>query len=251
MCYVKFLSPAATDHHSVEQREATTRSEQMASHARPPHCDRRQEEGESQGHSQLTLTPVLTFEWQQDCRSLRVFMHLSRSFSSTSVTLFLWSFSLMSIFLYLSSCPCTVHLTCSPIRVAFTFINATHSQHLCLSVSFSVSFFSPHKTQYIVIYSSQSLSMIYCNMIISHSFSQSLKSQARQRIAYSIITKIYYCISLSDHQSVSTSRCHRDRSSTESGRGYSTTDQWGVCTHVSNKYTADMHSYKGEIILRK
>ena len=40
--------PPAPDHHPVEQRETPTQSQQMASDACPPHCDRRQEEGESQ-----------------------------------------------------------------------------------------------------------------------------------------------------------------------------------------------------------
>lgn len=55
--YVKLPYPAALDHHSVEQREAAARSEQMAPHARPPHRDRRQEEGQEQCHSQLTPKP--------------------------------------------------------------------------------------------------------------------------------------------------------------------------------------------------
>lgn len=49
------LFPAALDHHSLEQREATAQSEQMASHARPPHCDRRKEEGQEQCQSESLL----------------------------------------------------------------------------------------------------------------------------------------------------------------------------------------------------
>lgn len=50
------------DHYSVEQRETATQSEQMASYACPPHCDRWQEEGEGQCHSQLKLKPAVTSE---------------------------------------------------------------------------------------------------------------------------------------------------------------------------------------------
>lgn len=177
---VIFPSPAATDHHSVEQREATTQSEQMASHARPPHCNRRQEEGEGHIRSQPTLTPALTFEWQQD--KLTVAQSLC-----VSVCFFL---ALTSIFLS----PGHVYLKCSPIRAAFAH-----------RIFF---FFLPSQDNM----REGSLVMIYCNIIIPRSNHSP------------DITEISYCISLPDHQSVSTSRCHRDRSSTKSGRGYSTTD---------------------------
>lgn len=133
---------------------------------------------------------------------------------------------------FILSCPCTSDMFTDPCGI---HLHKCHSFPPSLPVCL---FFPPHKTKSIVIHSFQSVSMIYCNIIISHSFLDSLKSQARLHIPYSTITKIYYCISLSDHQSVSTSRCHRDRSSTESGRGYSTTDQWGVCPRVGNKHTA-------------
>lgn len=207
--------PAATDHHSVEQREATTQSEQMASHARPPHCNRRQEEGEGQCQSQLTLTPAVTFEWQQGKLSV------ARSVYESLSVFFYISYFLSPVFLigvYFS-------LSWSCISEMFTD-PATQISNIfaCVSPFHCPPPPSPHKTKSIMIHSSQSLSMIYCNIIISHSFLKSLKSQTRQHIVYSSITKIHYCISPSDHQSVSTSRCHRDRSSTKSGRGYSTTD---------------------------
>lgn len=192
MFCVKFPSPAAADHHSLEQREATTQSKQMASHARPPHRDRRQEEGEVQRHSQLTLRPALTSEWQHDKLSVAQFVYACLSLSRRicySVSLVL----LLDVYFSLSPLPIHVYLTCPLIRVAFTFINVTHSHHF-FSVSLSLSF-SPPRAKSIVIHSSQSLNMIYCNMIISHSFSQSLKAHARQHIAYSTRTKIHYCIS--------------------------------------------------------
>ncbi len=144
----------------------------MASHARPPHCDRRQEEGEDQCHSQLRLKPALTSEWQHDklsvAQSVYVSLFLSLPISGPSP-----SYVCFSVFL-----PIRVYLTCPPIHVVFAFINVTHSQHF-FSVSLSLSVFFCFLTpmaKSIVTHSSQSLNVIYCNTIISHSLGISLST---------------------------------------------------------------------------
>lgn len=166
MCSEKCPSPAALDNHSLEQREAAAQSKQMASHARPPHCDRRQEEGEDQCQSKLTLNSCWCLtDSLTNCHLSSLFMSLSLSLSFT-LSLFLLAPLLdiyFSVFLLIHVC-----LTCLPIRVAFAFINVTGSRYFFLSLS--CLFLTP-RAKSIVIHSSQSLSMIYCNVIISHSFS--------------------------------------------------------------------------------
>lgn len=63
-------------------------------------------------------------------------------------------------------------------------------------------------------------------------------------IAYCTTTKMFCSVSRSDHQSVSTSRCHRDRSSAESGRGHGPSDQRGMSTRgVAAKHTEKDATY--------
>lgn len=140
LCYVKFPSPAATDHHSVEQREATTQSEQMASHARPPHCNRRQEEGEGQCHSQLTLTPALTFEWQQDKLSVAQSVYVSLSLSFFFYICYFLSLVLLTDVYFFLSWSCISEMFTDPCGIHF---QKWHSFPTSLPVFLPFCLFSP------------------------------------------------------------------------------------------------------------
>lgn len=59
----KFVFFLVADHHPVEQWEASSQSEQMASNACSSNCDRRQEEGEDWHWLRLTLTLTPTHVW--------------------------------------------------------------------------------------------------------------------------------------------------------------------------------------------
>lgn len=83
-------SSSVSDHYSVEQREAAAQPEQMASHARSPHCDRWQEEGEGHCHSQLKLQPALTSEWQDDKLSLAQSVYASLTLSISVICFSPW-----------------------------------------------------------------------------------------------------------------------------------------------------------------
>lgn len=96
-------------------------------------------------------------------------MHLSLfSYSPISVTLFSLVL-LLDVFFFSVSLAIHVYLTCPPIHVASAFINVIHPQRLSPSASLIVLsfYFLTPEAKSMVIHPSQSLNMIYCNMIIS------------------------------------------------------------------------------------
>lgn len=184
-----------------------------------------------------------------DCQSLALFMYLFlsslllRSSGASPWCLF------FSVFLAIH-----VYLTCPPIRVAFGFINVTHPQPF-FSVSL-FSFFFPLKAKSIVIHSSQSLNMIYCNMIISLSLTLIISLSTGQT-TYRLQYQNYHSLLCFSSQTTSRFLPHvaieteAVLSLDEDTVLLTSEVRVCVCVHVLVKSTAELHTYKNQYSWRK